>query len=228
MVSGGALGIGRAVAQGLCAEGAFISIADLPSAPSPALPADAATVYKCDITRAGDVAAFYRGIQGAGKLPDILVLNAGRGIQEKLSEGDPEKWQAVLDLNLMGPLRLIRAFLPDMLAAGTGDVVFISSVAAGQAYPYGGIYAASKAALNTVAETLRIETLSQIRVTVISPGVTQTSFFENTVSGHQTVESIGFGALAAEEVADAVLYALSRPPEVGINHLTIRPRAQSF
>jgi NADP-dependent 3-hydroxy acid dehydrogenase YdfG len=174
------------------------------------------------------VAAFYESVREAGHLPDILVCNAGQGIQEKLAEGDPEKWQFILNLNIMGALRLVRAFVPAMLSAGSGDVVFISSVAAGQAFAYGGVYAASKAALETLAETLRIETLPHIRVTTIAPGVTHTSFFHNTVSGHQSVESIGYGALAAEEVADAVVYALSRPPGVGVNHLTIRPRAQPF
>jgi NADP-dependent 3-hydroxy acid dehydrogenase YdfG len=228
VVSGGASGIGKAVAQRLCSVGVFTSVADLPSAPCPGLPKTESTVYPCDVTNAAAVAALYSGVREAGNLPDILICNAGRGIHEKLTEGDPEKWKAVLDLNVMGALRLIRAFVPDMLTAGGGDVVFVSSVAAGQAFPYGGVYAASKAALETVAETLRLEVLPSIRVTTVSPGVTQTSFFENTVSGSQTAESIGYGALEAEDVAEAVVFALSRPAGVAVNQITVRPRGQPF
>jgi NADP-dependent 3-hydroxy acid dehydrogenase YdfG len=160
--------------------------------------------------------------------PDILVCCAGRGIHEKLTEGDPEKWRQIVDVNLMGALRLVRAFVPGMLAQGSGDVVFVSSVAAGQAYPYGGVYAATKTALEVVAETLRLEVLPTVRVTVVAPGVTDTAFFEHTVSGFHTAADLGYGSLAAADVADAVLYALQQPPGVSINHLTIRPVRQPF
>jgi NADP-dependent 3-hydroxy acid dehydrogenase YdfG len=228
VVSGGAQGIGKALATSLCSAGVFTSVADLVSTDLPESMAEKSAWYACDVTLGRDVEKLYVSLREAGNLPDILICSAGRGIHEKLTEGDPEKWKAVLDLNVMGALRLVRAFVPDMLAAGAGDVVFISSVAAGQAYPYGGVYAASKAALETIAETLRLETLPTIRVIVVSPGVTRTSFFDHTVSGHQTVESIGYGALEAEDVAEAVIYALTCPPGVAINHVAVRPRGQPF
>jgi NADP-dependent 3-hydroxy acid dehydrogenase YdfG len=106
--------------------------------------------------------------------------------------------------------------------------VFISSVAAHQVYPYGGIYAASKAALEVVAATLRQEVLPNIRVTVVAPGVTDTAFFENTVSGFHTANDIGYGSISPEQVADAVLYALQQPPGVSINYITVRPTGQPF
>lgn len=227
IVSGGASGIGKAIAEKLCLAGIYTAIADLPGTQAFEL-SEVPSFFSCDITRAEDIASLFSCLSAAGNLPDILVCNAGRGIHEKLSEGDPEKWKQVLDLNVMGALRLIRAFVPAMLAAGQGDVVFISSVSAGQAYPYGGVYAASKSALTTIAETLRLEVSPSIRVSTVAPGVTQTSFLENSVSGHQTVESIGFGALSPEDVAEAVMYALSQPPEVAVNQITVRPRKQPF
>lgn len=109
---------------------------------------------------------------------------------------------------------------------GRGDVVFISSVAAAHAYPGGGIYSASKAAVDQLAETLRLEVQPEIRVTVIHPGVVDTPFFENMIHGEQSVESIGWGALAADDVAESVLYAITRPRGVALNNIVIRPAGQ--
>lgn len=225
LVSGGSSGIGRAIAEKLHESGSRVAVADIQAA---AFAADSIQYFSCDVTQATDVNALYANLSQTIGLPAILVCCAGRGIHEKLTEGDPEKWKSIFDLNVMGTLRLVRAFVPGMLAAGQGDIVFITSVAAGQAYEYGGIYAATKTALESIAATLRLEVLPTVRVTTVAPGVTDTHFFENTVSGFQTAESIGFGALLPGDVADAVAYALSRPPQVVVNHLTIRPRRQTF
>lgn len=225
VISGGHSGIGLAIAKKLAAAGVYTAVADIRSAPG--LPASVFS-FTCDITQAEQVDSLYAQVRQAFGQPDMLISNAGLGIHEKLTEGDPAKWQRVIEVNLLGALRLVRAFVPDMLAAGFGDVIFISSVAAGQAYPYGGVYAATKTALQTVAETLRLEVLPAVRVTTIAPGVTDTNFFTNTLSGFQTPETIGYGALAPENVADAVLYALSQPREVAANQLTIRPANQPF
>ncbi|ALI98287.1 SDR family oxidoreductase [Rufibacter tibetensis] len=224
VVSGGASGIGKAIAEQLAAAGKKVIIADVTTPQEES----EAEYFPCNVTNPEDIAALFAHIsQNYGK-PDILVCCAGQGIQEKLTEGDPAKWQQVLDLNIMGTLRLIRAFTPGMLEQGSGDVVIISSVAAGQAFAYGGVYAASKSALNVIAETLRLETLPTIRVITIAPGVTDTNFFENTISGYNTVESIGYGALSAADVAETVLFALQQPRHVSLNHLTVRPTPQPF
>jgi NADP-dependent 3-hydroxy acid dehydrogenase YdfG len=225
VISGGGSGIGRAIVDKLSAAGVSVAVADL-LIPTD-LPANAYP-FTCDVTAAPAVDALFSGTQDKLGTPDILICSAGRGIHEKLTEGDPEKWRQVIDINLMGVLRMIRAFVPGMLEAGQGDVVLVSSVSAGQAYPYGGIYAATKSALEVVAETLRQEVLPKVRVTVVAPGVTDTAFFQNTISGFHTAEDIGYGAIAADDVADAVLYALSKLPGVSLNHITIRPTAQPF
>ncbi|WP_345161005.1 SDR family oxidoreductase [Pontibacter saemangeumensis] len=225
VVSGGGSGIGRAIVGRLSAAGAHIAVADLHLPPG--LPASTHP-FMCNVASAADIDALFSGVQEKVGTPDILICSAGRGIHEKLTEGDPEKWREIIDTNLLGALRMIRAFVPGMLAAGAGDVVLISSVSAGQAYPYGGIYAATKSALEVVAETLRQEVLPIVRVTVVAPGVTDTPFFKNTISGFHTAEDIGYGAIAADDVAEAVLYALSKPPGVSVNHITLRPTAQPF
>lgn len=225
LISGGASGIGRAIAAKLVQEEVATAVADLHLTGE--LP-PSAHAFQCNVADAPDVDALFANVQANLGTPDILICSAGRGIHEKLTEGDPEKWKAVIETNLLGALRMIRAFVPDMLQAGFGDVVLISSVSAGQAYTYGGVYAATKAALEVVAETLRLEVLPILRVTVIAPGITDTSFFENTISGFHTAADIGYGAMSPEAVADAVLYALRQPEGVSVNRLTIRPTAQPF
>ncbi|WP_299824098.1 SDR family NAD(P)-dependent oxidoreductase [uncultured Pontibacter sp.] len=225
IVSGGGSGIGQAIVDKLTARKIPTAIADLqisPNQPTNAHP------FICDVTTAPAVDALYAGVQEKLGTPTILICSAGRGIHQKLTEGDPEKWQLAINTNLMGTLRMIRAFVPGMLEQGEGDVVLISSVAAGKSFEYGGIYAATKTALEVIAETLRQEVLPKVRVTVVAPGITDTAFFKNTISGFHTAEDIGYGALSAEAVADAVLYALEQPHHVSVNHVTIRPTKQPF
>ena len=110
-------------------------------------------------------------LQNTG-LPGTLTLNAGKGIHETLTEGDPDKWKSVLDLNVMGVLRYIRSFVPEMISQKQGKVIFMSSVAASKPYTYGAVYSASKAAVEMIAETLRLETLPHVAVTTINAGIT--------------------------------------------------------
>lgn len=226
MIAGGAAGIGYAVACRLSEAGIQTVVADIREPESKDFPF---VFHKTDITSAESVNQLYAFLQERDQLPGLIVCNAGRGIAEKLSEGDPEKWQAIFNLNVMGHLRIIRSYLPQMLEKeSSSDVVFISSVAARKAYSWGGIYASSKAALQTIAETLRLEVQPKIRVSTILPGVVDTSFFDNMIGGGQSVEEMGWGALQPSDIADAVFYIVSRPEGVAINELTIRPSAQPF
>jgi NADP-dependent 3-hydroxy acid dehydrogenase YdfG len=226
LVSGGASGIGNSIARMLYAQGIQTVVADtlaLQAAP-PGI-----RFHKTDISSAASVAALYDFLQTEALLPDLIVCSAGRGIAERLAEGDPEKWQEIINLNLMGHLRTLRAFLPQMLEKEEGgDVVLISSVAARKPYAWGGIYAASKAALQAVAESLRLELQPRVRVSTVLPGVVNTSFFENMVGGSQTADELGWGSLAPEDVAEAVRFIISRPPGVAVDELVIRPAAQPF
>jgi len=214
LVTGGASGIGRALADALRKAGADVEVADVRAQPA------------CDVTRGADVDALFARLHAAGRLPDLLVLGAGIGAHERLAEGDPDLWARVMDVNVVGAMRTLRAFVPPMLARGSGDVVFLSSVSARHPYPYGAAYAASKAALDVVAETLRLETQPALRVLVARLGIVDTPFFERA-SGHPgDVRSLGWGALSPEQAAEAILDALSRPHEVAINELVLRPVGQ--
>ena len=226
LVTGGAGGIGFAVASSLAQNSVQTVIADIKK---PEAFHDNIRYHKTDVTSAESVGELYSFLNGQGQIPDLIVCNAGKGIAEKLAEGDPEKWQEVFHLNVMGHLRIIRSYLPQMLEKeSSSDIVFISSVAARKPYEWGGIYASSKAALQALAETLRLEVQPKIRVSSILPGITDTDFFSKMSGGSQSPYDQGWGALQASDIADAVMYIISRPEGVAVNELTIRPAAQPF
>lgn len=219
LVSGAASGIGAAIARQLAAAGAEVMGTDLRATPPSQLTAD--------LRSQAEVDALFAAVHPRLPALDTLVLCAGTGVHERLDAGDPARWAQVLEVNVLGALRLIRAFVPQLLQRPASDVLIIGSVAARQAYPYGGVYGASKAALEAIAETLRLEVLPACRVSVIAPGVTDTPFFERA-GGGQSVAGIGCGALQADEVAALALTVLAQPAGVAVSHLTVRPRAQTF
>lgn len=225
LITGGSNGIGLATGKKLLESGYRVIIADKEL---PSFEAEQLFFKMIDLTNAAQVEELSSWIHSEFGSIDILILNAGQGIQEKLTEGDPEKWQKIIDLNLMGPLRCIRAFVPEMMNREGGDVIFISSVAANQPHPYGGIYSATKTALEVVAETLRLEVEAKLRITIVSPGITNTGFFSNQVSGFTSVEELDMGAIEPGEIADDILYALNKKKSTAINRIVTRPVKQEF
>lgn len=225
IVTGGSSGIGKAIAKKLAEENLKVIVADVAEAD---FEEENITFRHCDVTSGNEIDELFGWVTSTFGHPDILILNAGQGIQEKLTDGDPEKWQKVIHTNLMGPLRMIRSFSPKMLEEEKGNIVFISSVSANQPHPYGGVYAASKTALEVVAETLRLETLPHINVTVVSPGIVATRFFEHQISGNHTVEDFGMGSISPEEIAEDVWYALNKRSGTSINKIVTRPTLQTF
>jgi len=225
VVTGGASGIGRATAERLAAGGARVLVADL--RPLPDAP-PRVTSLCVDVNDPAAIEALRHDIESRWGPVDALISNAGRGAHERLAEGDPAKWAEVVETNVMGAVRIVRAFVPGMLEAGDGDVVFVSSVAAERAYEWGGIYSASKAALDKIAETLRLEVQPTLRVATVAPGVVETPFFDHSIGAAPGAESIGWGALSPSDVADAVVFALNRDEDVAVNRVVVRPPAQPF
>lgn len=225
IITGGSHGIGKALAIKLRSEGLKVVVADIREPKD--LPQEV-FFRQCDVTRSQEIDALYQWVHQELGVPDILVLSAGQGIKERLTEGDPDKWQRVIDTNLMGPLRCVRSFVPSMLEKEAGNVVFLSSVSANQAYENGGIYSASKTALEIVAETLRLETLPHLNVTTVAPGIVDTSFFQHQYSDQTGVDQMDMGYLQAEDVAEDIWFALSKKPGSSINKIVCRPTKQSF
>ncbi|SDB18252.1 NADP-dependent 3-hydroxy acid dehydrogenase YdfG [Desulfonatronum thiosulfatophilum] len=223
VITGGSSGIGNSLVRKFCENGISTAFADIAE---PHEENQGATFYQVDIADPEQVQGFINDVDASLGTPGIIVCNAGRGIHELLREGDPEKWEMIFRVNVFGALRIIRGFLNGMLHKGGGDIVFVSSVSSRHPYAGGGVYAATKAAIDVIAETLRLEAQPSVRVTNVAPGVVDTRFFASIIHGGQTPESIGWGALESGDVADAVYYVISRPHGVAINNLVIRPTAQ--
>ena len=164
---------------------------------------------------------------------DILVNNAGlaRGM-EKLHEGNPDEWDAVIDTNVKGVLYLTRKIVPFMLENQVnGHVINIGSTAGIHAYPSGAVYCATKAAVKSISDGLRMDLVDKpIRVTTVQPGMVETNFSVVRFRGDkERANSVyeGIKALTAEDIADIVLYAASAPPHVQICEVTVTPTNQA-
>jgi NADP-dependent 3-hydroxy acid dehydrogenase YdfG len=162
---------------------------------------------------------------------DVLINNAGlaSGLGN-LHEGDVEDWEKMIDTNVKGLLYISRIILPGMVERKMGHVVNISSIAGKEVYANGNVYCATKHAVDALNKAMRLE-LSKfpIKVTAIHPGAVETEF--SVVRFHGDKERAakvyeGFENLVADDIADAIWYAISRPAHVNINELTIMPTAQ--
>ncbi|MFW5968194.1 MAG: SDR family oxidoreductase, partial [Persicimonas sp.] len=227
LVTGAASGIGRAVVERLLVAGTRVCAVDVRPIP---LEHERLVCAEVDVTDAAQVDACYeRVVEAFGGL-DILVSSAGIGVHERLDEGDPEHWRRVIETNLMGAMRMIRAFAP-LLSEGEGiaDAIIVSSVADTKPYTYGGAYTASKAGLSAVAETLRLELQPRVRVTNVRPGMVDTAFFEHSIDrAAPTPAEVGWRPVPPAEVAEAVEFVLARPAGVAVHELVIRPVEQTF
>lgn len=182
-----------------------------------------------DITDPSACAALVaRTIERFGVI-DALINNAGMGIYAPLTEGNPEDWRKMFDVNVLGGLYTTRAAIRHMVERGSGDVVFISSVA-GRRVPRGDgiVYAATKHAITAIAEGLRMDVSQQgIRVIAVEPGLVRTEFPERSFSSaEEYYADKKYIALSAADVANAVLYAIGQPPNVSVNEILIRPTEQ--
>jgi NADP-dependent 3-hydroxy acid dehydrogenase YdfG len=175
-----------------------------------------ALALACDVTEWEEQEAMVRAaLEAYGRL-DVVLANAGFGAPRGFLESTPEHWKSMVLTNVYGVALTIRATLP-ALKESQGHLLLTSSVAGRRALP-GSLYGATKWAVTAMGEAARQElNESGVRVTLIEPGMVDTEFFDNPVSG----------ALHADDVARAVLYAVAQPPHVDVNEILVRPTAQS-
>jgi len=237
LVTGASSGIGEATALVLARAGARVAIAarrrerldgvarrivDLRSE-SLVLEADVAKVPEAESIVEQTMARW-------GRL-DVLVNNAGVMLLSPVDRARVEDWQRMLDLNLLGLMVVTRAALPHMRRQKDGHVVNISSTAGRVANPDASVYAATKFGVGAFSEALRREVYRDgIRVTVVEPGAVATELRDH-VPDPDTRERIDTWArsmrqLRSEDVAAAILYAVSQPPHVNVNEILLRPTDQ--
>ena len=232
VVTGASSGIGEATARLLAKEGCNIVLAARREDRLIALAAElgeGTVVAPTDVSDPAACAALVaRTLERFGSL-DILINNAGLGLYGSIAEGDPEDWRKMFDVNVLGVLYTTRAAVRQMLRQGAGDVLFVSSLA-GRRVPRadGTVYAATKHAVNAIAEGLRMDVHEKgIRVLNVEPGLVRTEFPESShPSAQEYYAEKEYTPLEAEDVARAVVYALVQPPRVSVNEILVRPTEQ--
>lgn len=236
VVTGASSGIGAATARGLAAEGYDVVLvarrADRIEALAEEITGNghSARARVLDVTDRAAVDAFAEALGSC----DVLVNNAGGAIgTETVANGDPADWRRMYEVNVLGVLNVTQALLPKLIASGDGTVLVVSSVAGHGVYEGGGGYVAAKHGAHTLAATLRLELCGEpVRVLEVAPGMVKTEEFSlNRLRGDsERAEAVYAGVpdpLSAEDVADTIVWAITRPPHVNVDLLVVRPRAQA-
>jgi 3-hydroxy acid dehydrogenase / malonic semialdehyde reductase len=163
---------------------------------------------------------------------DILINNAGlsRGL-DKLHEGSIEDWEEMIDTNIKGLLYVSRLVIPEMVKRGQGHIVNIGSIAGHQTYPNGNVYCGTKAAVRAISEGMKQDLLgTPIRVTSIDPGMVETEFSVVRFHGNSDrADKVyeGLTPLTPEDIADVILFTITRPPHVNISEMLLVPTDQA-
>jgi NADP-dependent 3-hydroxy acid dehydrogenase YdfG len=232
VVTGASSGIGEATARLLASEGCNVVLAARREDRLNALAAElgkGTLAAPTDVTDPAACAALVaRTVERFGSL-EILVNNAGLGLYGSIPEGDPDDWRKMFDVNVLGVLYCTRAAVRHMLARGAGDIVFVSSLAGRRVpAPDGTVYAATKHAITAIAEGLRMDVHEKgIRAINVEPGLVRTEFPENSYpDADEYYAQKGFAPLDPDDIAAAVLYAVSQPARVSVNEVAVRPTRQ--
>ncbi len=163
---------------------------------------------------------------------DILVNNAGNahGL-DSIEEGSLDDWDAMIDINVKGLLYVSKAVLPNMVAKKAGHIINIGSTAGKEVYPKGNVYCASKYAVDAINQGMRIDLNKYgIRVGAVNPGLVETEFSQVRFKGDNSKADVvykGFQALRPEDIADIILFVVTRPYHVNIADLIVMPTAQA-
>lgn len=237
IVTGASSGIGEATALALAGQGVRVALAARRVERLEALKTrieangGSAIAVGTDVTRRADVESLARRTVDTYGCIDILVNNAGIMPLSYMKNLHVDEWERMVDVNIKGVLYGVAAALPVMLKQGSGHIVNISSVAGRKVLPGGAVYSATKFAVCALSEGLRQELspATGIRVTVVEPGAVSTELTQG-ITDEEIKESFSayltFERLAAEDIAEAVLYAVSQPPNVSVNEILVRPTRQ--
>ena len=228
VITGASAGIGAATARALANAGFHVVLgARRLEKLHPLAEALSGTAYRLDVTDADSVASF------VDRIPEchVLVNNAGgaRGL-DRVEHADEERWRWMWETNVLGTLRITKALLPKLLASGDGHVITVTSIAGHEVYDGGAGYTSAKHAQSALHRTLRSEHLGDpLRLTEIIPGMVETEFSINRFDGDtERAAKVyeGVTPLTAEDVAEVIAFAATRPPHVNLDQIVLKPRAQ--
>lgn len=232
VVTGASSGIGAATVRRLRAEGWDVVAVARRADRLEALAAETgAEAFPADLTSDDDVARLAAHVEATGGLTS-LVNNAGGAFGlDRVEDADVDGWRRMYEVNVLGTLRITKALLPALKASGRGDVLVVTSTAAIGPYEGGAGYTGAKHAERMLTTTLRLELIGEpVRVIDIAPGAVATEEFslvrfEGDAERAAKVYE-GYDPLVADDIADVITFALTRPHHVNIDTLVVRPRAQ--
>jgi NADP-dependent 3-hydroxy acid dehydrogenase YdfG len=233
VITGASSGIGEATARHLAARGAHLMLGARRLDRLEALAAElrphgaSVQVRALDVTRLDDMQQFVEAaVQAFGRV-DVIINNAGVMPLSKLDALNTGEWNRMIDVNIRGVLHGIAAVLPLMRQQRSGQIINVASIGAHAVSPTAAVYCATKYAVWAISEGLRQEVGGDIRVTVISPGVT-TSELADSISdpvGRAEMQVYRQVAIPAEAIARAMAYAIDQPADVDVNEIIVRPTA---
>jgi NADP-dependent 3-hydroxy acid dehydrogenase YdfG len=236
VVTGASSGIGAASAERLAGEGYHVVLAARrvdrldEVAARIAQAGGSAQVNQLDVADRQQVGALAAALPGC----DVLIANAGGALGgEQIADASADDWLTMYQSNVLGTLHTVQALLPKLIESGDGTVVIMSSTAGFTAYEGGGGYVAAKHGTHAIAATLRLELCGQpVRVIEIAPGMVKTDEFALTRYRGDADKAAAVYAgvaepLTAEDIAEAVTWAVTRPSHFNVDLMVLRPRAQA-
>jgi NADP-dependent 3-hydroxy acid dehydrogenase YdfG len=236
VVTGASSGIGAASAERLAGEGYHVVLAARrvdrldEVAARVAQAGGSAQVNQLDVADRKQVDALAAALPGC----DVLIANAGGALgAEQIADASADDWLTMYQSNVLGTLNTVQALLPKLINSGDGTIVFMSSTAGFTAYEGGGGYVAAKHGTHAIAATLRLELCGQpVRVIEIAPGMVKTDEFALTRFRGDADRAAAVYAgvpepLTAEDIAEAVSWAVTRPSHFNVDLMVLRPRAQA-
>lgn len=221
VVTGAGSGIGEAIATLLHEEGAKVVLAgrnkDKLQNVANQLAQDSVRVVPTDVTKKEEVDELIKMAQQTFGGLDIVINSAGQMLSSKITDYQVDEWDSMIDVNIKGTLYTAKAALPTMLEQSSGHLINIASISGFEVTKSSTIYSATKAAVHTITQGLEKELAKTgVKVTSISPGMVDTAI---TATYNPTDRK----KLEPQDIAEAVLYALTQPKHVNVNEITVRP-----
>lgn len=240
LVTGASSGIGRATAIQCAQAGASVilcartkeKLEQLETEIKKVVPNASTYIMPLDVRDRAQVQSAITTLPAGFASVDILVNSAGlaRG-KEAFQDGDIADWEEMIDTNIKGLMYMTKAVVDGMCKRNSGMIINVGSIAGREIYPRGNVYCATKAAVRMLSDGLRIDLVEHnIRVCTIEPGKVETNFSNVRYHGdteQAKKEYVGYTPLSADDVAEAILFVVTRPSHVEIGTISIQPTAQA-